>query len=847
MKTFLARTSAGFLAALVVASPLAARQNDPAPVPAKPQAVSQALPPADPAAATTTAATPIAAPAKPVSDPAARLPAIPGAFPRRPATNVTAAATNVSATPAFPQLPAANPPTSNAATPTVVRTRPAPPAPPVPGGAPAAAAGASAASTSPASSDASAASGSDTANGDDATDVIDFKKMPLDQFLDQYAAEARRSVLRGQGLPQASIDFKAMTPLNHDERLQMFDTILALNGVTMIPTGEKAVLAVPTAQAMQEGGAFSRTTNSTDYAEASQFVTQVVQLKHVTVEEAAETVRQFAKNQNGIIGLPSTKTLVIRDYAINVKRMLEILAKIDVETPQDFELEVIPIKYGRVEDIYATMSSVIGGGGGGGGAGGLGASAVPGGPGQTTGRSSRGGLGGSRGGRGGGLGGSGIGGYGGGTRGGYGGTSGGYGGGYGGGGGYGTYSAGEFTPQQATGNRVVTPGAAATPGVNRTGQTGGLQGRYNAVNRGQGAPGSAQIEPLVTDAQITPDSRGNALIVYASKKDMAMIKKVLEKVDTLLPQVLIEGIVMNVSVGNNWNYSLTAGERPHRAGNSVIGGTANNDKNPLGSGIGFLTGALTSAATNGGINATYPAAGGLGYYALLGNRWDVALNAVAGDSRVDIIQRPRIITSHAVPADFFIGSSVPYRQGGYSYGGQESFQYSQLPVGISLNVLPYITPDNLVVMEIEQQIDAIDGSFNAASGIPPQTSNKSASSTVTVRSGDVILLGGYLDNNKQKSDSGIPLLKDIPVLGNLFKSKNTSSSKQELMILVRPTILAKPQDVADYTRTQREVSGNIQELERTFQEQEDASRIKADKERAKMAKSKKKLGASAKP
>jgi len=521
--------------------------------------------------------------------------------------------------------------------------------------------------------------------------------------------------------------------------------------------------------------------------------------------------------------------------------MLEILAKIDVETPQDYELEVIPIKYGRVEDIYATMSSVIGGGGG--GAGGLGASGVPGGPGQTTGRSSRGGLGGSRGGRGG-LGSSGgLGGYGGGSRGGYGGST----GGYGGGGGYGTYSAGEFTPQQATGNRVVTPGAAATPGVNRTGQTGGLQGRYNAVNRGQGAPGSPQIEPLVTDAQITPDSRGNALIVYASKKDMAMIKKVLEKVDTLLPQVLIEGIVMNVSVGNNWNYSLTAGERPHKAGNSVIGGTANNDKGPLGSGIGFLTGALTSAATNGGINATYPAAGGLGYYALLGNRWDVALNAVAGDSRVDIIQRPRIITSHAVPADFFIGSSVPYRQGGYSYGGQESFQYSQLPVGISLNVLPYITPDNLVVMEIEQQIDAIDGSFNAASGIPPQTSNKSASSTVTVRSGDVILLGGYLDNNKQKSDSGIPLLKDIPVLGNLFKSKNSSSSKQELMILVRPTILAKPQDVADYTRTQREVSGNIQELERTFQEQEDASRIKADKERAKMAKSKKKLGASAKP
>ena len=201
---------------------------------------------------------------------------------------------------------------------------------------------------------------------------------------------------------------------------------------------------------------------------------------------------------------------------------------------------------------------------------------------------------------------------------------------------------------------------------------------------------------------------------------------------------------------------------------------------------------------------------------------------------------PRIITSHAVPADFFIGSSVPYRQGGYSYGGQESFSYSSLPVGISLSVLPYITPDNLVVMEIQQDIDAIDGSFNAASGIPPQTSNKSASSTVTVRSGDVIMLGGYLDNNKSKSDSGVPLLKDIPLLGNLFRSKNSSGSKQELMILVRPTILAKPQDVAEYTQHQREQSGNIQELEQTFQEQEEASRLKAEKSRARAAKKAKK-------
>lgn len=202
--------------------------------------------------------------------------------------------------------------------------------------------------------------------------------MSLDQV---YGPLVKRTVLRAQALPQVKISIDTQTTLTESEEVQMWDTVLALNGITMIPQGEKFVTAVPVAQALQEGAQFSNKP-ADQYAEASQFVTHVVQLKHVAIEEAVPIIIPFAKNAQGIVALASTKTLVLRDYAINVKRMLEILAKVDIEVEEDFQLEVIPIKYGKVDEIYATLTSVISGGGvsgspgggvgGAGGAGGMG-------------------------------------------------------------------------------------------------------------------------------------------------------------------------------------------------------------------------------------------------------------------------------------------------------------------------------------------------------------------------------------------------------------------------------------------------------------------------------------------
>lgn len=755
-------------------------------------------------------------------------PAFPEVTPRpRRATNATpAAATSTN----FPSaLPRAFP-------------RPAaPPAPPAPGGAsssaakPAGSGGGSAAAAGGAAkagqpseedqaiNDATLKALRERSGTNQPSDSIVFKDQDLNVFLDQvYGPLVHRTVLRAQGLPQVRISIDTQTTLTEQEEVQMWDTVLALNGITMIPQGDKFVTAVPVAQALQEGARFSNKP-SDQYAEASQFVTHVVTLKHVAIEEAVPTITPFAKNANGIVALASTKTLVLRDYAINVKRMLEILAKIDIEVEEDFQLEVIPIKYGKVDEIYATLTSVIGGGGvsgtpggGVGGVGGMGGMGV-------------GGMAGRRGGIGG------MGGMGTGFNNQFGGA-GQFGGGvnqFGGGGRFGTGS--RLGAQQVTGG-AVQPGGAAV-------NTGTFQNRFNAMGRGGSGPGSGYggLSDLLQTVSITADTRSNSLIVYGNKKDIAKLREVLTKVDTLLPQVLVEAIIMEVNLSSGWNYGVSAAQRPAQFGdnaNNRGGGVVNNPGGaPLGTGSDFLrqigrsTGGAVGTNVVGGIPAT--SGSGLSYFAQIGQNWDIALSAIAADSRVNVIQRPRVITSHATPGSFFVGSEVPFVSGSFFGGGTfgNSQSITRQQVGVGLNVTPFITPDNLVVMQIDQTVDNLGANLDLGNGLSaPQTQTRSASSFVTVRDKDAVLLGGYITTSTDKQKSGVPLLKDIPYLGAAFSKRSQNNARTELMILIRPSILATPADAGEVADQERQRLPGVRVAEKEFENNEKAEARKAKRQ-----------------
>jgi general secretion pathway protein D len=336
-----------------------------------------------------------------------------------------------------------------------------------------------------------------------------------------------------------------------------------------------------------------------------------------------------------------------------------------------------------------------------------------------------------------------------------------------------------------------------TPSGGASGTGGTFSQRLQSIiQRAASGGGSDQIQ-LLGLTKIIADQRSNSLLVYATEQDMKTIKDIVAKLDVLLPQVLIESVIMDVNLNNGWNFGVSVAQNPK----NFSGGTPPNAISGAG---GYNNGQsfFNFAGNTLGTNASSAFFGnnlgsGLSYFGNLGPTWDVAVAAAAADSTVSIIQRPRIQTSQAKEAQFFVGSTVPYVTSVYynsGIGGGPSSSYSQLQVGITLDVTPFINPNGLVVMDISQEIDDLNGStFIQGVGNVPNTDKRQLSSEVAVKDRDTIILGGFIRSEKDKSKNGVPLLQDIPILGALFSSRTSNKTRSELLVLMRPTVLRTPE------------------------------------------------------
>jgi general secretion pathway protein D len=609
------------------------------------------------------------------------------------------------------------------------------------------------------------------AQGADLPVILRFKNAPLEQIFDLYSQLTGRVVLYPTQLQTQAITVTSSEiPLTPLEAVNAIEGALALNAVTLIPLGERFTKAVPAAQSIQEAPPINQGPVK-DLPESEQFITQVVPLKVVPPSEVAAVFSSFSKTPGGIIPIDASMILVLRDYASNIKRMMELIEQIDVQPESAYVLEVVPIKYGKVSDFFYTMNSLIGGS--------AGVSGMP-----VTGASRTGTTGvGSRS-----LGTSGR------TLGTSGRTSG---------------AAGRYSQGQMGAQRGVVGGVQAqqagltTPGMQPGGTTSFQQRLQQIVSR---ASGDQEIE-LLSDARIVPDERSNSLIVYANRQDMVMITNIVSKVDVLLAQVLIEGIVLAVNLSDSQELGVSWLQKPRQFGNDFAGaGVINNS-------LGFL-----SALTN------FPSGqpSGFSYFGSIGEDVEVAVRAFASDGRVRILQRPRVQTSHAVPGYFFSGSTVPYVTGFYDYGFGTSVgtrsQVEQVEVGVRLEVVPYITPDGLVVLDIFQDISQLGEFVQIDQNQVPTTTSRNAQATLSVRDGDTIILGGYIEETRNSNKSGVPILKDIPGLGALFRSKTDRNSRTELILLMHVTILKNPADAGMQTNTEKSKLPGIAEAEEEFRQ-----------------------------
>ena len=194
--------------------------------------------------------------------------------------------------------------------------------------------------------------------------MIDFRGADLNQVLDIYGMLVNRTLLRPAVLPAPTIILKTQGHLTVNEGVQALQAVLALNGITMVDVGEKFVKVIPEAQSGSAAAPFN-TNSAAQLPDLGQYVTHVVQLKYAKPSDLVPVLTPFEKIPNGILPLDPNMILVIRDYAENVKRMLEMVNQIDVAVPSEFIQEVIPIKYAQATDIASALNSLSAGGGGG--------------------------------------------------------------------------------------------------------------------------------------------------------------------------------------------------------------------------------------------------------------------------------------------------------------------------------------------------------------------------------------------------------------------------------------------------------------------------------------------------
>ena len=644
------------------------------------------------------------------------------------------------------------------------------------------------------------------------------------------AAEVTGRTFIVDGRVQGKVSVVSDRPLSRSEYFEVFLSTLRANGLVAVPSGNGAFRIQPA-----EGAAAQPSRIGSKGAARNQMVTEVIRLRSIDAAQAVETLRPLVSREGSLTANRAGRSLVLVDYADNVRRIRALLSQID-RTSVD-STQTVALDHAGAREIAAALNELIPAAG----EGGLTLASVVavdssntlllrGDPStisrlagiarQLDASAARGSeikvvwldyadaaqmvpmLERLVGGQGGGEVGSGspapI------SLGGTGGTS-----------------------------RNGSNGSGAAGSSTVTATTGG--GASASVGGGLGT-GSIQLAGGRGTAVITRYPGANAVVISAPLDVQRRLTEVIRQLDQRQDQVLVEAIIVEVSDsvakqlgvqflfgGKNVPFAVTNFSNIVPNIIDLAGGLIANKINQTTTVINgnTVTTSTNSAAgdllRNNAINAAGQAQGGYtGGYTTLGQNaaLGVLINAVQADSNSNILSTPHITTNNNIPASILFGQEIPVSTGeALSNNFDNAFRTIQRQnVGIELDVTPQINADNDVRLDLRQEVSSIVGpvsdKFNELI-----INKREIKTTITVASGEIAVLGGLLDDNERRTIQKIPLLGDIPILGELFKSRGKSRVKTNLMIFIRPTILRSQSD-REATTARR--YGIIREAQRRF-------------------------------
>jgi general secretion pathway protein D len=581
-----------------------------------------------------------------------------------------------------------------------------------------------------------------------------FKDADITQIVQAVAAATGKSFILDPRV-RAQVTMYSSAPMSPAAFYQAFLSILDVYGFIAVPAGNNIEKIVPDADARYGPGVDLPAQVS---ATSDEIVTQVIAVKNVSAAELVPILRPMVQQYGHLAAYPPSNILIITDRASNVHRMMAIIERIDRIGNQD--VDVMPLQNASASDVVRTIQSLY---------------------------QSQGGM---------------------------------------------QESAPHVVGDDRT-NSILISGdpalrlrvRALVAELDTPSESGGntrvvflhyadasklapkLKEQMAEIAQMGGGDAAAKNPTAQAEknALVWADTQNNALVITAPPKVMRTILDIVLSLDRRRPEVLVQAIIAEVNVtktddlGINWAAYSPNGKVPAGGFVSSVGGTnivdliaaAKSGPSALGGAASILTGTTIGVGTI--------TAGGTSFGAMI--------RALRSNGDTNIVSTPSAVTMDNQAATLKVVQEVPFVTGQYSSqagitsGTVTPFQtVQQQEVGIVLKVTPTISAEgNAVMLKLSvEDSSVLNGASTSLTG-DPTTEKRSISTNVLLENGGVVVLGGLISNEQDRTHESVPFLGSIPLIGLLFKTRNDSASRDNLMIFIKPTIMRDQSEAADQT------------------------------------------------
>lgn len=575
--------------------------------------------------------------------------------------------------------------------------------------------------------------------------VLSLNDVEITALIDDVSIITGYTFILHPDVRRTKVTVMSQAPMSTDDVFQVFLSTLRVNGFAAIPAGKGVYRIVPEQTAIGEAGGPTTSPNS--------FVTQVVKLDNFSAIEAAQMVKPLIDPQGQVVANARSNTLVVVDYASNMPRVRDLIAGLDDSdrtTIQTVSLSNVPARemetilsdlLGRQEDGATTNFEVS--------ASTSSNAIVVRGDEMTVNRAIR-------------------------------------------------------VARELDETDPVRDSLRVIPLVNSDGEEiVPILEKLAETMAAQAGPGDLQL-PGATIAHHPPS---NSLVVSASPETLLAMERVVDALDQRRAQVLVEAIIVEMSddtarelgvqfllsgTGDSsvpflsTNFSRSAPNLLSLAGAladpSVFGGT-----NP------FTTGAVNSLL---GLEGVSIGGGGRSGDTLFG----AILTAVEQDTQSRVLSKPFNMTLDNGTSELVVGQEIPITTG-EALGDNNSNPFrtvERTEVGIKLTVTPRISSDDTVRLDIYQEVSSVLGAVGTSS-TDLITNLRTINTSVLADSGEIIVIGGLIEQTDTLVNSKVPVLGDVPVMGELFKSEGRDVGRTNLMVFIRPTIVRNRNDARAVT------------------------------------------------